>query len=185
MDANEYILSQRLSTFFMQFQMKEAILNQHADKKGPATRYPGSTTIDGAWASCSLSITQAGYSAFCDAYFDHRSSWIDVTCNSAFGHLSPALRPFVMRKLKLEDPKVVKKYNTVLEKQLTSHNIANKLKYISNQVSKGQELTESQQKELELMDKIRIEAMVHAEAQCRKLKMGGVAWSPDLQTHKD
>ena len=185
MDANEYILSPQLSQFFQQFQMNEAILKQHADKKAPPTRYPGSTTIDGAWASSSLSIIQAGYSAFCDAYFDHRSSWIDVTCTSAFGHLSPALCPFVMRKLKLEDPKVVKKYNTILETQLTSHNIGKKLKHISKQVAKGYELTESQQKELELMDKIRIEAMVHAEAKCRKLKMGGVAWSPDLQTHKD
>ena len=185
MDANEDIQSRHLTAFFQQFQMREAILNKHPHQRGPATRCPGSTTIDGVWASSTLEITQAGFSDFCDAYFDHRSSWIDITCESAFGHASLPLCPFVMRKLKLDDPKVVNKYNHTLGTQLEKHKVAARLHHLKQHIIEGAELTMEQQKEFELIDQSRIEAMIYAESQCRKLKTGEIPWCPELQIYRD
>ena len=46
-------------------------------------------------------------------------------------------------------------------------------------------MTEKEEKEFEKLDKIRIDAMRHAERHCRKLKVGKYQWSPELQVPRD
>ena len=185
MDANEFIGSAKLIAFFRQFEIYEAILSLHPHKKAPATRCPGSITIDGVWLSRSLQISQAGYSRISDSYFDHRSGWVDISCSSAFGYDAPSLCTFQMRKLKMEDPKVVKKYNTILCKQLKLHKVGKKLVRLKATLQPDEELNDEQATDLESIDKKRIESMIHAEAKCRKFKTGAVPWSIEYQDIKN
>jgi hypothetical protein len=185
MDANEFIGSPTLTAFFRQFELQEAILSLHPTQKAPATRCPGSITIDGMWISRSLQVTKAGYSKICDSYFDHRSGWVDISSSSAFGYNAPPLCAFQMRKLKTEDPTVVKQYNKVLQEQLQIHRIESKLYKLKCTIQEGKDLDATQAKELEVIDKKRIESMIHAESKCRKLKTGAVPWSLEYQDIKN
>ena len=91
---------------------------------------------------------------------------------------------YAARKLKTNDPRVVKKYLDKLHSELENNDVYNRTMALYNSI-KGNVLTEEQQKEFEDLDDIRTEAMMIAEGQCRKLKMGATQWSPELQAIRD
>ena len=91
-----------------------------------------------------------------------------------------SLKPtFSTRKLKTNDPRVVHKYLSTLNKILLDHNIyegTNKLLY-----SMSSPMTQAHQAEYEEINKIKIEAMEESEKHSRKLKMGAIGWCSKLQ----
>jgi hypothetical protein len=86
----------------------------------------------------------------------------------------------------MEDPRVVKKYNKVLCKQLLQlHKVGRKLYQLKTTIQPGEDLNDEQVEAIESIDKKRIESMIHAEAKCRKFKTGAVPWSLEYQDIKN
>lgn len=186
MDANEDIRLPIFRKFFDQFDMKEAILSRHPTKPAVFTRTPGSQCIDGIWVSRSLEITKAGYTAFHPSpSFDHRFGWIDITMESAFGHIMPPIQSYPTRRLKLHDPKVRRKYHSTLTKHFTKHRLQERTYRLRRSVRSNQPLRPHQAREANSIDQLRTEGMIFAESTCRKLHTGETPWSVFLQSLRD
>ena len=77
----------------------------------------------------------------------------------------------------------MEKYNAKLYESLESKDVLERTRFLANSIS-GR-LLQWQIDEYEELDKIREESMKTAEKKCRKLKMGAVKWSPELQLARD
>jgi len=71
-------------------------------------------------------------------------------------------------QLKSDDPRIRKKYLDNLEKFFTSHHLLEKIQQIESKVTSFP-LSQAQVIELERLDDLRIQGMIQAERQCRKL----------------
>ena len=87
------------------------------------------------------------------------------------------------RQLKLQDPRVVKRYLDTLHGLFLHHNLYGWIKSLQKSV-KGT-LTAYQAEEYEEIDSIRVKCMRRAEQKCQRLKMGGKKCSPELQRARD
>ena len=79
----------------------------------------------------------------------------------------------------MRDPRVVAKYNAVLENEFERRNVYERALDLYNQFKST--LTPEQCVEYDLLDQDRIEAMRYAERSCRHIHMGAVPWSPEIQ----
>ena len=145
----------------------------------PETYNDGSYPIDECFASPSLNIKKCGYLRHGDNGSDHRALWLDIDKQSALGVLPPDIEQFKARKLKTTDPRIVQKYNHVLEEEFSRHNVYHRALKLYNhcQVNPPADVYA----EYDKLDRIREKCMKKAERKCRKLHMGGVPWSPEIQ----
>ena len=158
------------------------VTGKHKDNI-PSTHNNGSYAIDEIFASATLGVKSAGFLEFGYSKSDHRPIWVDFTKESFLGCKLPKLEGFSARRLKTTDPRVVQKYNKTLEAELKKHGVYHRTHRLLMNFSSP--LTKQQIKELEKLDRTRIAAMRKAERRCRKLKMGKVKWSPELQEVRD
>jgi hypothetical protein len=145
----------------------------------PGTYSGGKNPIDEIFCSRSLNVKSAGYLAHGQSTGDHRPIWVDITKKSLLGLQLAKLPSFNARRLKCQDPRVVSRYNSVLEKFLTTHGVYNRIYNLFHNFSTP--LTLDQEIEFEKLDRLREQGMMLAEKKCRKLRMGGLRWSPMLQ----
>ena len=82
------------------------------------------------------------------------------------------------RRLKLQDPRIVKRYNKRLKEHMEEHKIVEKLSDLNQQISGP--LTKEQQETYEKLDRLIIEGKTMAEKKCRKLHKGEVPFSPQV-----
>ena len=88
-----------------------------------ATYQRGSKPIDTILATSGVRVTQAGYLPFGEGVGDHRPLYVDIEIVLVLRtHLSQVTSA-AGRRLKLQDPRVVKKYNSVLEIYLQKHRV--------------------------------------------------------------
>ena len=179
MDANEDIRLPGINSFFENNGLKEAILNRHPNQPAVATRFPGSKPIDGVWVSRGIEIQAAGYTPFMESQqFDHRIAWIDLDVNLVLGHSIPPMVTYDIRRLKLNDPIVVAKYNQSLAAHLKQHRVHEKIKEIKAKLMQQEgKLNQALESKLETVDQLINEGMKQAENKCRKLKVGKIAFS--------
>ena len=83
------------------------------------------------------------------------------------------------RRLKLEDPRIVQKYNDKLHELLMEKKVYERLTYLHQKAVYPQPLW--MEYEYEAIDIIIQQSMEKAEKQCRKFKCGNVPWSPLYQ----
>ena len=183
-DWNEDVAGTNLKTWMGTFGLREAITTMHSSKP-PPTFQRGSHAIDGIFVSPNIDVYRSGYLGFGEVPGDHRAIWIDVRQKSILGYKMADIPIARARRLKLEDPRVVKRYQTVLSDYMVAHKVYARLKILRKGIILGQPLTEEQAAEYEKLDSLRDTGMKKAEKQCRKLKMGGYQWSPALQTARD
>ena len=81
----------------------------------PATYSRGSYPIDTILVTRGIEIINAGYLPFGTGVGDHRPLYIDILTTSVLGTRVPPVISAGGRRLKLQDPRVVKKYNNILE----------------------------------------------------------------------
>ena len=146
--------------------------------KSPATYNNGSYPIDDFFASSGLKIKECGYLSHGENCSDHRPIWVDLTTTSVFGANPPTVMSIKARRLKTTDPRIVKKYNTILEEEFERNNIYTRVLKLYNVFSNN--LTPEQCAEFDVIDRLRSKAMKKAERKCRKLHMGAIPWSPQL-----
>ena len=184
-DANEDIREGQTESFFRTLGMKEAILSKH-DSSPPATqnRNTRRQPIDGLFVTPGLKAVAAGYEAFgvgCPS--DHRVLWADFSYENAFGFNSPPLMRPETRRLNNKNPRMVEKYVKEVRKALVESGIAKRLFELESRAEQ-QEWNAEFQKEYDDIQhqQIRIQKLI--EFKLRKLRMGGVPWSPKLQSFR-
>ena len=182
-DWNQDVSKQKFLEEFRKRGLVPSIGSKHGPDL-PATHNNGSVAIDEIFCSSSLLVEAAGYLEHGSTLSDHRPIWIDLNKSTVVGTKAKLQPTYAARKLKTNDPRVVKKYLDKLHSELENNDVYNRTMALYNSI-KGNVLTEEQQKEFEDLDDIRTEAMMIAEGQCRKLKMGATQWSPELQAIRD
>jgi len=179
-DGNSSMKASDLCTALQRVSLREVILDRHG-LQGPATHKRNSTgtPIDGIWMSPGLSIEKGGYFAYDEVLpSDHRCLWVDITFMSAFGHNMAPITKRKPKRLHCSDPRLVDNYIHLY------HQFANPLK-LFEQVQAFEKLASFLSKNeiaqrYEELDAIRCEATTFAEKRCRKLRLGQVAFSPEL-----
>ena len=183
-DWNEYIRNINLTEWMALFQMKEAITTLHTHPP-PPTYHRGSQAIDGIFVSESVGATRAGYLGFGELPGDHRAIWMEVPTKHIIGYKMHDIPRPRARRLKLDDPRTVDRYNRLLDIYFKTHQVYDILKGLTRDCERKQSCNMKNQEIYNKLDKIREEGMKYAEKKCRKLKMGGVAWSPKIQKARD
>jgi hypothetical protein len=125
LDANEDLHSGPVATAFKQRDMREVLLTRHG-RNAPPTTDNGSSVIDGIWAMPAIGIERGGYLAGGEAIprTNHQCLWIDVSYETMYGHELPPVPRYAIRRLKLQDPRVVNKFTTAYCKWIEQHGLA-------------------------------------------------------------
>jgi len=180
-DGNLNMKGSDLSRTLQQLSLQEIILSKHG-LQGSATnkRNSTSTPIDGIWMTAGLSYDKCSYFAYdAVAPTDHCCLWVDLSFISAFGHTMPPLGRRQPKRLHCKDPRLVDN-NIYLY-----HQFARPLQLfarIKDLESKAHTMSKyAIVQEYEALDSLRCEATAFAERNCRKLRTGQVAFSPELR----
>jgi hypothetical protein len=144
-----------------------AITSKHGTR-GPGTFSRGSNPIDKIFCSSSIEVKAAGYLVHGTATGDHRPIWIDITKTSALGTNMSKVPTYNARHLKYQDPRVVAKYNKVLEDFLTKHGVYNRIYNLFHTFQSP--LTSFQKAEYKALDYLREKGMMIAEKSVENLK---------------
>jgi hypothetical protein len=158
--------------------LNECIIERHTDLPPIATCNRGNKTIDGIFTSNTIMIQKGGYCPFNTFPSDHRALWIDVRINNLCGsNMSPVLHPQA-RRLKCNDPKTQGNWTRLYMNALRKHDAIQRAYRLQEQLT--QPLSEEHIMEYEKLRQIRKDARSHADKKCRKLRMGGVPYSVEL-----
>jgi Reverse transcriptase (RNA-dependent DNA polymerase) len=174
LDANENVTRGKFVDRLRTVGIFEMITRKHG-AEGPATFHEGSEPIDGIFVSPTLLNCRCGYIR---GVSDHLGLWADIPFEMALGHEVTKLSKPTPRRLVGNDPRVVTKYNTVLEECCISKHIFERADRLTSQIEGA--LTKQQTRELESIDRLMISAMKTAERQCRNLHTGEISWTPQL-----
>ena len=135
-----------------------------------------STPLDIIYGSANIKISKGGFLSFNKLLSDHRGIWIDIPKYHIHGY-NPQHPVFPSaRRLKLRDPRIVKKYLTHLRAAMTDNDLFQRMNELHNKST----LHFSQQliDEYEAIDHLVCKLMDEAEHQCRKIHTGSIKWSP-------
>ena len=186
-DANEDIRYGDVDTLIESLSMTEAIRNQHSARSPPATynRNYQRQPIDGLWVSDELEILRSGYTEFGGSVpSDHRSLWIDFHYTEIFGHsISPTVRP-TARRLKSSDPRLVSRYIALTKRAFKEHGLFKRLFSLSVAMQR-EGLNPSLEEEFNSIQSLHASIRSTIEQGLRRLRMGGIPWSPKLQRYRD
>ena len=181
-DFNEDIRKEEVLKEFRKRQLVPATYEKHGPNL-PATHNTGKDPIDEIFVSSTLQVEKCGYLEHGQLVGDHRPVWVEITKNSMLGSKLPPLTTFSARRLKCNDPRLVTRYNKKLDELFNENGIYNRASKLLKKFCVP--LSQAQQEEYEKIDKIRCSCMLKAEKYCRKLRMGKVDWSPQIQKARD
>ena len=178
-DWNQDIRSEDIQDWKDRIGLRDAMMEKVGDVKDlPATHQRGRVPIDSIMTTGAVVIDKAGYLPFGEGVGDHRALFVDVSLVSVLGANLPPIQSARARKLKMKDPRIVKKYNKSLKHFFKRHKLDTRSAKLQQNATFP--LTPQAAHEYEKLDKIRIEGMKYAEKRCRRLKMGGIPWTPEL-----
>ena len=132
--------------------------------------------IDCIFGSPQFTITRGGYLSFTKLLSNHRGIWVDIPKFLLYGYNPPQPTFPSARRLKLLDPRVVKKYIDRLLLLMHKHDLFYRMNILHNYADIH--FSERRAEEFEKIDKIVGKLMNEAESKCRKLHTGAVPWSP-------
>ncbi len=114
-DINEDIRTEPIRSTFQQMGLVEAVTGQHG-QIGPNTYNRGTNPIDGIFIpNALLPHVSSGYLTFGEGIpSDHRALWIDIPLEALGWFTIPESIPLKARRLKCNDPRVIKTYNDTL-----------------------------------------------------------------------
>ena len=150
----------------------------------PTYHRNNSYPIDSVFVSKRLRhITYGGWLRFGEGIGDHRVIYIDLPVQLLLGENKFVIPPPSVRRLKCNDPRVVDRFNTILEEQYRQHKTLTRIEHLNQTFHIP--LNETEQIELEKIDRISTFAVRHADKKCRKLCMGEVPYSHKLNAAGD
>ena len=173
-----------VTEWMLEHGLVDLICEKHGYEHAPRTHTKSKNSpIDGIYGSPLFSIRQGGYLSFNKLGGDHRGLWIDIPEILLFGFNPPTPSLAHARRLKLQDPRVVNKYNELLHDFLGKNKVYQRMSVIHSQTVYP--LPPHLQMEYEVCDTLIQKGMTRAEKKCRKFKCGNTAWSPTFQRIHD
>jgi hypothetical protein len=116
------------------------------------------------------------YSVF---HSDHNAVYLDLNSQTLFGDTTHPVAPPHRRGLQLRDPRKIETYITALHKQLSYHNILDKISILDTSLTTNT-WTSSHTLEYEKIDKIITDSMIYAERQVTRSVSSTFQWSVEL-----
>ena len=132
--------------------------------------------IDCCFGDGSIRISKGGCLSFGRLISYHRGLWMDIPNEILFGFKPPPLTHPSARRLKMKDPRCVKRYNDMLHNDCEKEHMYQRMDTLHSTVSDP--MTVQQMEEYEFLDAKLCKMMDNAELKCRKLNVGTVHWSP-------
>jgi len=171
-DINEDIRTDPIRSTFQQMGLVDAVTGQHG-QLGPNKHNRGTNPIDGIFIPIALlPNVSSGYFAFGEGIpSNHRTLWIDIPLAALGWFNVPEPIPLKARRLKCNDPRVIKTYNDTLLRQLEAQKLPQRIDWLTSQTSNNC-LTRQQKWEYEEIDRLSSDVKCHAETKCRKLTVG-------------
>ena len=201
MDCNEDVRSQNIKQWADLCGLREVITEAHGESEAPSTckkhkrkKHGKSKPIDGLFASWAIEPVASGYTEFSGGVqgctyegptqktrnrTDHRCLWMDLRLTDVFGHSMPPLPTAVGRRMKCNDPRVVKRFNSFYDEFLEKHDLYRRTFELERKAMYP--LSEELQREAEKIDKLKMEGIRYADRRCRRTFMGGVPFSPEYK----
>jgi hypothetical protein len=143
-----------------------------------ATCNRGTNVIDGIYVSNTIMIQRGGYCPFNTFPSDHRALWLDITMSNLCGNdMARVLHPQA-RRLKCNSPSIQKKWTELYLTRLKETNAIQRAYVLQENLVRP--LTPDLILEYEKLRRIRTDARRYADKKCRKLRMGGVPFSPEI-----
>jgi hypothetical protein len=166
--------------------LREAILDFHQDLSPPAThnRNTQREVIDGLWVLIGIQIAKGGYLAFGEGCpSDHRALFFDITYAVAFGQHPTEMALLQPKRLKAKDPRIVKNMSRHVKLRMLESDF--KQRFEEFKLTTKLEWTASLQVDYNKLQKENMAIRKAVEGKLRKLCMGGVPWSVELQSLRD
>ena len=169
-DWNEDVRGETMIDFKERTGLVDVMLQQFVqENNAPATYNRGKDPIDTILTTRGVDIVGAGYLAFGEGAGDHRPLYIDVELSSVLGSELPPPTTYIARRLKCEDPRVVRAYNRAFKRFLINKGLDFDAHKLADRIQ--QPLSSHNQVEYERIDGLRIQGMAYVEKKCRELKM--------------
>ena len=164
-----------LTSWMQELGLTDLMDSRHG--KAPITyQRSRSDPIDRIFGSPTIKIKKGGFLSFGRLLSDHRGIYVDIPTEFLLGfNPSPITHPNA-RRLKMKDPRVVKKYQDILHQECVNEDLYNRMNHIHENLTDPLPL--NLQDEYENIDSILQSKMIMAEKKCRRLKTGCNSWSP-------
>jgi hypothetical protein len=160
--------------------LRDVIQHRHYQEEPPPTcRRSRDSPIDIIFVPERVTCWRGGFLSFDYLEGDHRGIWCDIPIEFLLGYNMPNPTHPGARRLKTKDPRVTKRYLSVLHTLLHQDSIYTKMKALY--ATAQQHWLPTDMLRYEEIDEKITTAMNTAERQCRKLNMVMVIWSPHYQ----
>lgn len=158
--------------------LRNCLHEKHAHLSPPSTYFRNfrHKPIDGCYISPNMIIEKGGFLPFGEGIGDHRILYIDIDINSWLEGDLQKIVPSQIRRLKCEDVRIVRKFLQELRKRLDDRGLRDRVNALYENYHVP--LTPTQIQEYESIDRFVTECSLTAEKRCRKIRVGGVPFSP-------
>ena len=154
---------------------------QHDTDSLPATSSTGSVPIDAIFVSHQIKhITRGGWLKHGETVGDHRPLYIDIPILTLLGEPPFHIHRPEARRLTCDHPKVVKKFNELVQRQMDNEGTAQNFHILQQDIQRNQIQKEDIKIAADRIDRSCTNAINYAEKRCRNLNMGEVPWSVEL-----
>ena len=140
---------------------------------------PGKVPINGCWVMDDLSKIVAGWLAVHKCPGDHQIQMIDINAKVLLGKNLLQIVWLPAWWLSCWIPQAKEKYKQKTMSHLKEHKVLEKLQQVYANIDGW--LSPAQITEVECIDRVWVEGMIHAEKRCQKLVMGEVNFSPKIE----
>ena len=149
----------------------------------PSTSLTGSVPIDSIFVSPQLeNITRGGWLKIEESVGDHRSLYINLPMSILLGENPFHIHRSSARRLICDQPKIVAKYNKLLNRQLEQQKTLQKYATLKNMIDLKKIQDDQAIILLNKIDSSITNSIRYAEKRCRKLKCGAVPYTSELAT---
>ena len=180
-DMNEKVTQQSIKQWANNVDLEEIITSAHGDDT--ATYHRGSKPIDSIFVSSSIrQVVGCGYLPFGYFMSDHRLLWADFPEEVLLGFNLPTVLAPRARKLQCGDPRISTKWNQLYKQHLQSVQLPTRV--VKLEAEMNLPLSSQQQQEYNEIMRVRREAIAHADKHCRKIRTGGVPFSPPIKKQR-
>jgi hypothetical protein len=175
MDANENIYKKSIGKALMDVAglgMRE-VVGDHTGMPLGATYFRGSSPIDAVWATPDVEVVGACVMPCGFGVGDHRLFVVDIKTESLVGAKPPRVIRAGARKLNTKLPHVKEKYIDVLERELRSHRIPQRILEAASCSPHRAVVKEK----TDAVDAEKAQYMKASEKRCRRIKSGRIPFS--------
>jgi len=175
-DVNENVENGKFTNKLCQIGMTNAYKSLFDDSRMPPTHHTGSQPISTIYHSANLNIVNGGIlPKGCGFQADHRNMFVDIDEESFLGSTMFAVTPPPMKRLQLNDPRIVKRFNKHVIKHIKANNMEEKMKALNEIMSYPPDANMIQN--MEKIDEQLGRAIVKGLKKCRKLRVGKIPFS--------